>query len=119
VRLLGENLLLRPPSTQGPRVVDQCLHMGARFSRKPECYTPETHHLLVPRLPRTTSVTASCRDPPEPGSKLCGQARAENLPVTEAKGMVFVFVGDIEPPRSPHDVPPAFSTTISPSTASR
>ncbi len=108
VRLLGENVLLRRVGGEVHAVADQCLHMGVRFSRKPECYTPETitcwYH----------GFTYDFRDGKlveiltEPGSKLCGKLSLKTYPVAEAKGIVFVFVGDGAPPPLAHDVPPGF-----------
>jgi carbazole 1,9a-dioxygenase terminal dioxygenase component len=108
VRLLGENVLLRRIEGTVHAVADRCLHQGVRFSRKPECYTPDTitcwYH----------GFTYSFRDGKlveiltEPGSKLCGKLALKTYPVAEAKGMVFVFVGDGDPPPLAHDVPPGF-----------
>jgi carbazole 1,9a-dioxygenase len=108
IRLLGENVLLRRVEGEVLAVHDQCLHHGVRFSRKPECFTPDTitcwYH----------GWTYDFRDGKlvdiltEPGSKLCGKLALETYPVTEAKGIVFVFVGDQAPPPLANDVPPGF-----------
>ncbi len=108
VRLLGENVLLRRVQGVVRAVHDQCLHMGVRFSRKPECYTPETitcwYHGFTYDLRDGKLVEILT----EPESKLRGKLALKTYPVTEAKGIVFVFIGDQAPPPLSHDVPPGF-----------
>jgi carbazole 1,9a-dioxygenase terminal dioxygenase component len=41
VRLIGENVILRRVDGRVRALQDRCLHQGVRFSRKPECYTPD------------------------------------------------------------------------------
>ena len=108
VRLLGENVLLRRVGDRVAAVQDRCLHRGVRFSRKPECYTPDTitcwyhgftYNLLDGRLVDILT---------EPGSKMIGKIGIRTYPVAEAKGIVFVFIGDAEPKPLDADVPPGF-----------
>jgi carbazole 1,9a-dioxygenase terminal dioxygenase component len=108
VRLLGENVLLRRVGDRVAAVQDRCLHRGVRFSRKPECYTPDTitcwyhgftYNLLDGRLVDILT---------EPGSKMIGKIGIRTYPVAEAKGIVFVFIGDTEPEPLGADVPPGF-----------
>ena len=108
VRLLGENILLRRVGDRVAAVQDRCLHRGVRFSRKPECYTPDTitcwyhgftYNLLDGRLVDILT---------EPGSKMIGKIGIRTYPVAEAKGIVFVFIGDMEPKPLGADVPPGF-----------
>jgi len=44
----------------------------------------------------------------EPGCVLVGKMGIKTYPTQEAQGMVFVFVGDIEPPPLQDDLPPGF-----------
>ncbi len=108
VRLLGEKLLLRRVNGTVRAVQDQCLHMGVRFSRKPECYTADTitcwYHGFTYSLLDGKLVAILT----EPGSKLCGKLSLKTYPVAEAKGIVFVFIGDGAPGPLSHDVPPGF-----------
>jgi carbazole 1,9a-dioxygenase terminal dioxygenase component len=108
VRLLGENVLLRRIDGKVHAVHDQCLHHGVRFSRKPECFTPETitcwYHGFTYDMRDGKLVDILT----EPGSKLCGKLALRTYPVTERQGIVFVFVGDQQPPDLSHDVPPGF-----------
>ena len=108
VRLLGENILLRRIDGRVHAVRDRCLHRGVRFSRKPECYTADTitcwyhgftYSFLDGRLVEILT---------EPGSSLVGKLAIATYPVTEAQGIVFVYVGDGGPPPLASDVAPGF-----------
>jgi carbazole 1,9a-dioxygenase terminal dioxygenase component len=106
VRLLGENILLRRIRGKVYAVRDQCPHRGVRFSRKPECYTEDTitcwyHAFTFSFLDgRLVEILT------EPGSRLIGKLSIATYPTEEAKGIVFVFIGDQEPPPLAHDVAP-------------
>jgi carbazole 1,9a-dioxygenase terminal dioxygenase component len=108
VRLLGENVLLRRVGDRVAAVQDRCLHRGVRFSRKPECYTPDTitcwYHGFTYNLLDGKLVDILT----EPGSKMIGKIGIRTYPVAEKKGIVFVYVGDGEPPPLAADVPPGF-----------
>lgn len=106
VRLLGENVLLRRVGGRVHAVHDQCLHRGVRFSRKPECYTPDTISCWYHGFTYSFIDGKLVDILTEPGSKLCGKLALKTYPVTEAKGIVFVFIGDGEPPPLAADVPP-------------
>ena len=108
VRLLGENVLLRRVDGKPRAVVDQCLHRGVRFSRKPECYTPDTITCWYHGFTYSFLDGKLVEILTEPGSKLCGKLALKTYPVVEAKGIIFVFIGDREPPALADDVPPGF-----------
>ena len=108
VRLLGENVLLRRVGGEVKAVHDQCLHMGVRFSRKPECYTPDTITCWYHGFTYSFVDGKLVEILTEPGSKLCGKLALKTYPVEERKGVVFVWVGDREPGPLEHDVPPGF-----------
>lgn len=106
--LCGENLLLNRIDGKVYALRDRCLHRGVKLSRKPECYTKNTitcwYHGWTYRFDDgalTTIVT-------NPKSDLIGKRHLRRFPVEEAKGLVFVFMGDIEPPPLAWDVPPGF-----------
>jgi carbazole 1,9a-dioxygenase terminal dioxygenase component len=108
VRLLGENVLLRRVGERVAAVEDRCLHRGVRFSRKPECYTADTitcwYHGFTYNLLDGKLIDILT----EPGSKMIGKIGIKTYPVMEAKGIVFVFIGDASPPALADDVPPGF-----------
>ena len=87
---------------------DRCPHRGVRFSARPLCYTVETltcwYHTLTFNLDDGELRTILN----EPDSPLIGKVRIKSYPIEERKGVIFVFVGDVEPPPLHHDVAPGF-----------
>jgi carbazole 1,9a-dioxygenase terminal dioxygenase component len=108
VRLLGENILIRRVGGVPLAVEDRCLHRGVRFSRKPECYTADTvtcwYHGFTYRLSDGKLVEILT----EPGSSLIGKLALKTYPTIEAKGIVFVHVGERAAGELAGDVPPNF-----------
>jgi carbazole 1,9a-dioxygenase terminal dioxygenase component len=108
--LLGEAMLLKRIDGKVYAMRDRCLHRGVKFSRKLECYTQDTvtcwYHGYTYRVTNGELVTILA----VPDSKLIGKCRVKTFPVTEAKGLVFVYVGDAnrEPAPLAQDVPPWF-----------
>lgn len=106
--ILGERLLFRRIDGRVHCVRDQCLHKGVPFSKRPECYSKGSltcwYHGFTYDL-RSGDLTGIITDPTSP---LIGKARLTAYPVEEARGMVFVFVGDGAPPPLAHDLQPGF-----------
>ncbi len=106
--LLGERILFRRVNGRVLAVQDQCVHKGVPFSRRPECYSAGSitcwYHGFTYDLDggELTSIVT------DPTSTLIGRLRLKTYPVQERQGMVFVFIGDIEPPPLEHDLPPGF-----------
>lgn len=100
VRLLGEDILLRRVNGRVAAVADRCLHHGVRFSRKPECFTPDTITCWYHGFTYSFLDGMLVEILTEPGSKLCGKIRLKTYPAIEAKGIMFVYVGD----GAPHDL---------------
>jgi carbazole 1,9a-dioxygenase terminal dioxygenase component len=79
-------------------VQDRCAHRGTRFSTRPECYTANTvtcwYHGFTYDV-RDGRLVAIVTDPE---SALIGKLHLRTYPVVERKGLVFVFVGDLDPP---------------------
>jgi carbazole 1,9a-dioxygenase terminal dioxygenase component len=106
--LLGEPILFRRVDGHVYAVQDWCLHRGVPFSVRPECYTKETltcwYHGFTYDV-RNGDLTSVITDP---GCPLIGKVKLRTYPVQERKGLIWVFVGDIEPPALERDVPPGF-----------
>ena len=106
--MLGERILFRRVDGEIFAVHDQCIHKGVPFSKKPECYSNGTiscwYHGFTYDL-RSGELVNIITDPE---STLIGRHRLKIYPVQEAKGLVFVFIGDIEPPPLICDVPSGF-----------
>lgn len=117
LQILGERILFRRVNGKVCGIKDQCLHRGSPFSVKPECYTKETitcwYHGFTYDL-RDGSLKTILTDPKSP---LIGKVAIKSYPVEERQGMVFVFIGDMDPPPLEDDVQPGFlddSLTIYP-----
>jgi carbazole 1,9a-dioxygenase terminal dioxygenase component len=107
-KILGDQLLLTRVDGEVFAVRDRCPHRGVPFSRKPECYKKGTvtcwYHAFTFKMATGELVDIITN----PRSNLIGQVRIPSFSVQEAKGIIFVFMGDIEPPELVNDVPPGF-----------
>lgn len=108
VTLLGEKLLLNRIDGQVFAIKDRCLHRGVPFSSKIECHTKSTitcwYHGWTYRWDTGRLVDILTN----PDSVQIGRHALKTYPVVEAKGVVFVFLGDAAPPPLVEDVPPGF-----------
>jgi len=109
-KILGEEMLLRRVGGKVHAMKDRCIHRGVKFSDKIECHTRDTiscwYHGFTFRW--DDGSVAAIFGAPE--SAAIGRKKIKTYPTDEAKGLVFVFVGDEDfavPPLS-HDVPPNF-----------
>ncbi len=106
--ILGDRLLMSRVNGRVYAVRDRCTHRGVPFSRKPECFKKGTvtcwYHAFTYSF-ETGELVAILT---APNSNQIGRRRIQTFPVEEAKGLVFVFIGDIEPPPLADDVPPGF-----------
>lgn len=115
VRVLGERLLLRRVDGTIHAIEDRCAHRRVRLSHRQEkglgqieCYTRDTvtcwyhgftYSFVTGRLVACVSWP-TCPD--------IGRIGVRSYPVREAKGLVFVYVGDGEPGELARDVSPEF-----------
>lgn len=106
VQLLGEEILLTRQEGRVRALEDRCPHRGIRFSSRPLFYTKETltcwYHTWTYDIDSGELRTILS----SPDSKMIGKCKVKTYPVQERKGVIFVFVGDIEPPPLHHDVAP-------------
>jgi len=110
VTLLGERILLRRIDGRVHGIRDRCLHRGVALSRKIECFTNDTITCWYHGFTYRFDDGLLCDIVGAPQSGLIGKKRIRTYPVQEAKGFVFVYVGDQTdtlPPLS-RDVPPGF-----------
>jgi carbazole 1,9a-dioxygenase len=109
VELLGERIFLKRVDGQVYALEDRCAHRGVPFSARPECYTSGTvtcwYHGFTYDV-RDGRLVAVITDPE---SALVGKLGLKTYRVEEHKGLVFVFVGDMDPPPPLRlDVQPGF-----------
>lgn len=107
-KLLGEDILFVRRNGRLYAIEDRCPHRGSRFSVRPEFNTETTitcwHHTWTFNLDDGRIRTIFNN----PTSSLCGKRGIKVYPVEEAKGLVFIFIGDVAPPPLARDVPPGF-----------
>jgi carbazole 1,9a-dioxygenase len=108
VTILGENLLVLRSYGQVFAVQDRCEHRGARFSARPECFaegriTCWLHGFTYDVRDGTLVDILSA-----PNNFIIGRLQLKTYPVREAQGLIFVFIGDIEPVPLDDDVQPSF-----------
>lgn len=98
LKLLGEDILLKRVDGRVYAVRDECLHRGFQFSAKPECFTKNTITCWFHGFTYSLKDGALVGIPSDPESNLIGKLKLHSYPVEEAKGMLFIFVGDMTPP---------------------
>ena len=108
LKLLGENLLLNRVDGKVLCLKDRCLHRGVPLSRKLECYAKGTISCWYHGWTYRWEDGVLCDILTDPNSQMIGTRQLKSYPVQEAKGLIFVFVGDIEPPPLYEDLPPGF-----------
>ncbi len=107
-KLLGENLLLNRVDGQVFAIKDRCLHRGVALSKKLECYTKDTITCWYHAWTYQWKDGLLCDIMTDPSSQMIGKHKLKTYQVEEAKGLVFIFMGDIDPPPLAHDVAPGF-----------
>lgn len=106
--LLGEEILLLRHAGVLRAVEDRCAHRGTRLSGRPLTLSDDTitcwYHTWTFDLDdgRLRCILN------DPESVLVGKTGIRTYPVQEAKGIIFVFIGDGTPPPLECDVPPGF-----------
>ncbi len=108
IMLLGESILVNRIDGKPYAIRNRCLHRGVRFSKHLECYKKGTITCWYHAFTYNWSDGALCDIITNPSSSLIGKLKLKTYPVREAKGLIFVFVGDIDPPDLATDVPPGF-----------
>ena len=106
--LLGESILINRVDGVAYAIRNRCLHRGVKFSRRLECHKHGTitcwYHAFTYDWKSGQLVDIITN----PSSALIGKHKLQTYPVTEAQGLVFVFVGHEAPPELAADVPPGF-----------
>ncbi|MGE0519626.1 MAG: Rieske 2Fe-2S domain-containing protein [Candidatus Binatia bacterium] len=96
--LLGERILYKRAGGKVYAVADRCPHRGVAFSARPECYSQNTVTCWF------HGFTFDVRDGKlvavltESNSSVVGKMTVRTYPVEEVNGVVFTFVGDLDPP---------------------
>lgn len=108
VKVLGEDIFLARRSGTVMAVEDRCRHRGVRFSDRPICYTDETitcwMHSWTYDL-QSGKLVAVLNDH---HCSHIGRIAIKTYAAREFGGLIFLFVGDIEPPDLRLDLQPGF-----------
>ncbi|MGQ4597941.1 Rieske 2Fe-2S domain-containing protein [Nocardia sp. R6R-6] len=108
VTLLGKSILLTRTDGHVRAIADRCAHRGVRFSAQPLCFKKGTiscwYHGWTYSLQDGELVDVLT----SPGSPVIGQVNIPVFATEEAKGLIFVFVGDGEAHPLQNDLPPGF-----------
>jgi len=109
--IAGERLYFKRVDGQVYCIEDRCAHRGVQFSRRPEVYSKNTitcwfHGFCYDvRDGKLVSVLT------EPNSSVVGKISIKTYPIFEQHGVVFVFIGDMDPPPPiQEDMQPTFWT---------
>ena len=109
--IAGERLYFKRVDGKVYCIEDRCAHRGVQFSRRPEVYSKNTitcwfHGFCYDvRDGKLVSVLS------EPNSSVVGKIAIKTYPVFEKHSVVFVFIGDMDPPPPiKEDMPPSFWT---------
>lgn len=110
VKLCGEDLLLKRIDGKVYAMKNRCIHRGVKLSAKIECYTKNTITCWYHGFTYKWDTGAVCDIIAVRNSPVIGKRSIKIYPVIEAKGLVFVFLGDTgtELPSLSRDVPPWF-----------
>ncbi|NNL84866.1 MAG: Rieske 2Fe-2S domain-containing protein [Myxococcales bacterium] len=105
----GERIVFKRVSGVVYALEDRCPHRGAAFSARPECYSANTLTCWLHGFTFDVRDGALVEIVTEPGSKLVGKLRHKTYPVREISGVVFLFIGDMDPPPPvDQDIQPKF-----------
>ena len=113
VKLLGEEVVLFRDKGGIYALRDQCAHRGARLSRG-RCLYPGTGTLTCPYHGWTYSgetgrCVAKLMEGPDTG--IPPEARVESYPVREHRGVIWLFVGDMDAVPLEDDLPDCLADT--------
>ena len=108
VKILGERIILRRVEGRAYALEDRCAHRRVPFSAKLECYSKETITCWYHGFTYDFRDGKLVHVVTEPGCALVGKMGIQTYSVQESQGIVFVFVGDGNPPALADDVPPVF-----------
>lgn len=112
IQLGGEKLLINRIVGEVFCIADTCLHRGVSISKKIECYSKDTVTCWYHGWTYNFNDGKLCDILTDPNSKMIGTRALQTYPVEEAKGMMFVFLGDVaegeKPPALALDLPPGF-----------
>lgn len=111
--ICGERILFKRVEGTVYGIADRCPHRGAAFSARPECFSTNTVTCWSHGFTFDVRDGSLVQILTEPGSKLIGKLTHKTYPVRELNGVVFVYIGDANPPPPlEQDVQPLFAQPL-------
>ena len=109
--IMGERILFKRVEGKVYAIEDRCPHRGAAFSARPECYTKNTVTCWFHGFTIDVRTGVLVQVITDPDNKMVGKLKHKTYPVEELNGVVFVFIGDLDPvPPLKEDVQPKLYT---------
>ena len=108
IKVLGEDIYLTRQKGAVRAIEDRCRHRGVKFSARPLHYTDETITCWYHTWTYNLDDGRLCAVLSDGTCSHIGRIGIKVYPAREAQGLVFLFIGDIEPPDLRLDVPPGF-----------
>ena len=108
VTILGQDIFLKRDRGKVHALHDRCAHRGIPLSRGRQVF-PGTFSCIYHGWTYdlgTGELVAALTDGPD--SPICGKVRLRTFPVEERAGLIWVYVGDQNPPPLEADVPAEF-----------
>ena len=107
-KICGEEIIVRRVDGEPYAIEDRCPHRLVPLSMRIECHTKDTiscwyHGFTMNWKTGNLDTIIS-----EPDADIINKVKVKTYPATEASGVVFVFIGDTEPPPLFNDVPSDF-----------
>ena len=96
--LLGERVFFKRIAGQVYAMEDRCAHRGVPFSARPECYSENTVTCWLHGFTYDVRDGKLVHILTDPDSSVIGNVTLKTYPVQELHGVVFTFVGDMDPP---------------------
>ena len=107
-KMLGENIIVNRIDGKVYAMRDRCAHRGVPFSRRLECFKKGTITCWYHGWTFDWGTGDVVGIITNPTSSQIGRQKVRVFPAEEAKGLIFVYIGDGDPHPLSHDVPPSF-----------
>ena len=109
--ICGERVAFKRVDGKIYGLADRCPHRGAAFTARPECFSDNTITCWLHGFTFDVRDGSLVQILTEPESPLIGKLKHQTYPVEEINGVVFVFIGDLDPaPPVSQDIQPKFLT---------
>ena len=106
--LLGEPVIFRRVAGKIYALEDRCAHRRVPLSTRFACHTKDTVTCWYHGFTYNWKDGLTVQVMTDPQSEAIGKVGLKTYSVEEVKGVVFVFIGDNEPPPLSDDLPPTF-----------